>query len=412
MRSTFNVLFYCKKSQPKKNGLCAVMGRVTIDGQIVQFSCKFDIDPKIWDAKAGRATGRTEQAREANRLLDKVGASLTEHYREILNRDGYVTAEKVKNAYLGIDKRCETLLKVYQRHNEDFEKMYNAGSRSWRTLYKYQNVYNLLAEFIKHRYNRSDIALIEIQPAFITDFENFLRTEKGCGSTTVWLYMMPLRKMITIAQNNGWISRDPFFEYSIKPDESDRGFLTKDEIKILMEGEFNTEEKTLVRDMFVFCCFTGFAFTDLYTMTIDNLQDSFDTKHQWLVKRRGKTNVIATVPLLDIPRKILEKYKGTAGGDRLLPVPCYDRAKVVLKQVVKDCGIEKNVTWHMGRHTYATEICLTNGVPIESLAKMLGHKNIRTTQIYAKITHEKLSHDANLLANRLNGIEQFQVGNF
>lgn len=140
MRSTFNVLFYVKKSQPKKNGLCPAMGRITIDGKAVQFSCKFDIDPKIWDVDAGRVSGRSEQAREANRLLDQVGASLTKHYREISNRDGYVSAEKVKNAYLGMDMRCETLLKVFARHNEDFEKMYQAGGRSWRTLYRYQRV--------------------------------------------------------------------------------------------------------------------------------------------------------------------------------------------------------------------------------------------------------------------------------
>lgn len=412
MRSTFNVLFYVKKNQPKKNGLCPVMGRITIDGQIVQFSCKFDIDPKIWDVDAGRASGRTEQAREANRLLDQIGASLTKHYREIVNRDGFVSAEKVKNAYLGMDMRYETLLKVFERHNEDFEKMYQAGSRSWRTLYKYQNVYKLLKEFIKYRYNRSDIALKEIQPAFITDFELFLRTEKDCGSTTIWLYMMPLRRMITTAINNGWLQRDPFFEYSIAPDVKDRGYLTKEEIKMLMEATYIKEDRTLVRDMFIFSCFTGFAFTDLYSMTIDNLQSSFDDKHKWLVKRRDKSNVASTVPVLEIPLKILEKYRGLADGDKLLPVPCYDKAKVILKDIVKQAGIEKNVTWHMSRHTYATEICLTNGVPIESLAKMLGYKNIRTTQIYAKITHEKLSRDADLLANRLNGIAEFKAASF
>lgn len=412
MRSTFNVLFYVKKSQPKKNGLCPVMGRITIDGKAVQFSCKFDIDPKNWDVDAGRASGRSEQAREANRLLDQVGASLTKHYREIVNRDGYVSAEKVKNAYLGMDMRCETLLKVFARHNEDFEKMYQAGGRSWRTLYRYQRVYKLLEEFIKHRYNRTDIALKEIQPAFITDFELFLRTEKDCGSTTIWVYMMPLQRMITTAINNGWLGRNPFFEYSIKPEVADRGFLTKDEIKTLMETQFADDDLTLARDMFIFCCFTGFAYTDLYSMTIDNLQSSFDTKHQWLVKRRDKSNVSSTVPVLEIPMKILEKYKGLASGDKLLPAPCYPRAKYLLKLIEKECGLEKHITWHMSRHTYATEICLTNGVPIESLAKMLGHKNIRTTQIYAKITHEKLSRDADLLANRLNGIAEFKAASF
>lgn len=190
----------------------------------------------MWDAKAGRACGRSETPREANRLLDQVGASLTRHYRDIKNRDGYVSAEKVKNAYLGLDTRCETLMKVYERHNEDFEKMYQAGSRSWRTLYKYQQVYKLLAEFIKQRYNRSDKALREIQPAFITDFEFFLRTDKGCETTTVWLYIMPLRRMITIPINNGWLIRDPFFEYSIAPETADRGYLTKRRIEAAYGG--------------------------------------------------------------------------------------------------------------------------------------------------------------------------------
>jgi hypothetical protein len=257
------VLFYVKKSQPKKNGQCPVMGRITIDGVAVQFSCKFDLDPKIWDADAGRAAGRSESAHEANRLLDRIGASLTGHYREIVNHDGYVRAEKVKNAYLGMDMRCETLLKIFERHNEDYEKMYESGSRSWRALYRYQYVCKLLGEFIRQRYNRSDIALKEIQPAFITDFEFFLRTDKRHGNTTIWMYMMPLRKMITTAIHNGWLSRDPFFGYSIAPDVADRGFLTKDEIRVLMDYRCAKEKKAaqreLVRDMFIFCAFTFVA---------------------------------------------------------------------------------------------------------------------------------------------------------
>ncbi len=349
MRSTFNVLFYVKKSQPKKTGLCPVMGRITIDGKAVQFSCKFDIDPKIWDVDAGRASGRSEQVREANRLLDQVGASLTKHYHEISNHDGYVSAEKVKNAYLSMDTRCEILLTVFARHNEDFEKMYKTGSRSWRTLYKYHNVYKLLAEFIKHRYNR---------------------TEKDCGSTTIWLYMMPLRRMITTAINNGWLGRNSFFAYSIKPETADRGYLTKDEIETLMEAQFADDEMTLAQDMFIFCYFTGFACTDLYSITLDNLHSSFDDKHKWLVKRRDKSNVASTVPVLEIPMKILEKYKGLTSGNKLLPAPCYPRAKYLLGLIEKACGLEKHITWHVARHTYATEICLTNGVSIESLAKM------------------------------------------
>ena len=170
MRSTFNLLFYVKRSQPKKNGLCPVMGRITINGQSVQFSCKSDIDPKIWDADTGRAFGRTEQTREINRLLDRIATSINDHYREILNREGYVNAEKLKNAYLGVDLRCETILNVFGRHNEDFEKMYRADSRSKPSFFKYRNVYRLLREFIHCRYNRNDIALREIQPRLYCRF--------------------------------------------------------------------------------------------------------------------------------------------------------------------------------------------------------------------------------------------------
>ena len=338
-RSTFNLLFYVKKGQPKRNGSCPVMGRITVDGAAVQFSCKFDVDPKIWDAEAGRACGRSESARQANRLLDRIGTSLTEHYREIVNRDGYVTAEKVKNAWLGMDARCETLLKVYERHNEDFEKMYRSGSRSKSTRDKYLNVYRLLREFIRHRYRRSDLALKEIQYAFITDFELFLRTEKGIGTTTVWMYMMPLRKMIATAMHNGWLSRDPFFGYNIAPDTPERGFLTKEEIRTLMEykcanrSEKKCAERELVRDLFIFCVFTGFSYSDLRSMSAADLQDSFDERHRRIVKQRDKTKVTSTVPLLDIPRKILEKYRDKADGDRLLPVPTYRKAQYLLARV-------------------------------------------------------------------------------
>ena len=418
-RSTFRLLFYIKRGEPKKNGQCPVMGRITIDGKAVQFSCKFDIDPKCWDGDAGRACGRSDQAQEANRMLDRIGAGMSAHYNELLRRDGYVNAEKVKNAYFGQDTSCETLLKVYERHNADFEKMYLAGSRSKSTLDKYKHVYNLLKDFIKYRYNRSDIALREMQPAFITDFEFYLRTEKGCTNNTVWIYQMPLRRMITIAVNNGWLPRDPFFDYNIVPEETDRECLTKDELKLMMEHKFTPrrgrgirgDNRELIRDMFIFCVFSGFSYTDLESMTVDNLQESFDEQHRWLVKRRDKTNITSVVPLLEIPGMILEKYQGMAEGNKLLPMPKYATARTAIKRVAKECGIEKDVHWHAGRHTFATEICLTNGMPIESLSKMMGHKNISTTQIYAKITHPKLSTDATLLAQRLKGIEQFAVAN-
>lgn len=405
MRSTFKVLFYLKKNAPKKNGYVPVMCRITIDGTIAQFSCKLDVNPDLWDTQSGRASGRTTEAKETNLFLDNIRVGVNTHYREIFDKDNYVTAEKVKNAYLGLGMKHETILKVFAQHNEDFEKQVGK-MKSKSTYQKYCTVYRHLQDFIRYRYKVSDIALKELTPAFIIDFELYLRTTQECTHNTVWVYMMPLRRMITIAQNNGWLNRDPFVEYSISPEDSDRGYLTKEEIKKLMNAPVIKKKHELVRDLFIFCCFTGLSFRDLKNLTTDNLQTSFDG-HQWIITKRQKTKVQSNIRLLDVALRIIEKYKGIAKDNRVFPVPSYANLRDNITLIVQACGIKKHVTWHMSRHTYATEICLTNGMPIETLSKTLGHTNISTTQIYAKITNEKVSHDMEALSHKLQDIEEY-----
>ena len=405
MRSTFKVLFYLKKNAPKKNGYVPVMCRITIDGTIAQFSCKLDVNPDLWDTQSGRATGRTTEAKETNLFLDNIRVGVNTHYREIFDKDNYVTAEKVKNAYLGLGMKHETILKVFEQHNKDFEKQVGK-MKSKSTYQKYCTVYRHVQEFIRYRYKVSDIALKELTPAFIIDFELYLRANQGCTNNTVWVYMMPLRRMITIAQNNGWLNRDPFVEYSISPEDSDRGYLTKEEIKKLMNAPMTKKKHELVRDLFIFCCFTGLSFRDLKNLTTDNLQTFFDG-HEWIITKRQKTKVQSNIRLLDVARRIIEKYEGIAKDNRVFPVPSYGNLRDNITLLVQACGIKKHVTWHMSRHTYATEICLTNGMPIETLSKTLGHTNISTTQIYAKITNEKVSHDMETLSYKLQDIEEY-----
>jgi putative bacteriophage integrase len=349
MRSTFKVLFYLKKNAPKKDGSVPVMCRITIDGTIAQFSCKCDVLPNLWDVKSNRASGKSTVALETNRFLDKIRVGINAKYKEIAERDNYVTAEKVKNAFLGLEMRHETLLTVYAQHNEDFAKQVDAGLRSQSTYNKYCTVYQHLEEFIKTRYRLSDIALRELTPAFITDFEIFLRTEKQCCNNTVWIYMMPLRRMITIAQNHGWIVRDPFVDYSICAESTERDYLTKDEIRQMMDLKFRRKSMELVRDLYVFCCFTGLSFTDMKNLTKDNVQTSFDGK-LWIMTKRQKTGVESNIMLMDIPLRIIEKYDGMAKEDYLLPVPLYITACKNLKTIIGLCGIEKNITWHTRKH--------------------------------------------------------------
>ena len=408
MKSTFKVLFYLKKNNPRKNGFVPVMCRITIDGGISQFSCKLDVDPKLWETSAGRMAGRSDHSVHANRMLDRIRVGITKHYHEIFEREGYVNAEKVRNACLGLDNKRETLLLVYRDVLSEVDKSYRSGRLSRSTKNRYNRIYNLLSEFIKQKFKRSDIALKEIVPTFITDFEFFMKMDKGLGINTVCTYMMPLRKMTKTAINHGRLYRDPFREYKISCVERDRGFLTKEEIKAMMDMKFRDEMQELVRDMFIFCVFTGLAYQDLYNLKKDNLQIAFDG-HPWIITRRQKTDTTSNIWLLDIPLKIIKKYEGAAKGDKLLPVPCYTSVSERLKVIARQCGIAKKVTWHLARHTYATQVCISNGVPIESLSKMLGHKNIKTTQIYAKILDEKVSSDMEALSRTLNNLPQFSV---
>ena len=381
------------------------MCRITVNGKISQFSCKLDVDEKHWDVKTGRMTGRSVVALETNRMLDKIRVGINKAYQDICDKDNYVTAEKVRNAFLGMGMNHETLLAVFRQHNEDYAKQVGK-IKSQRSYWKYCTVYNHLSEFIRQRYKVSDIALKELAPAFITDFELFLRTEKNHCTNTIWSYMMPFKRIIYMSINNGWLQRDPFYAYSITKEETKRGFLSKEEIKMLIEGSFKKKNYALIRDLFIFCCFTGLSWTDMANLTKENLQTSFDG-HLWIKTNRQKTGTETSLRLLEVPLRIIKKYEGCSEDGKLLPVPCYPNCKNGIKVIAKKCGIEKNVTWHMSRHSFATTVCLSNDMPIETLSKMLGHRSIRTTQIYAKITAEKVSNDMEKLSKALSSMENF-----
>ena len=406
MKSTFSIIFYLKRQVVKKDGTVPVMGRITVDGTQTQFSCKVTANPKLWDTKGGRMTGKSMQALEVNRKLDKMRVSINKHYQEILDRDNYVTAEKVKNAFLGLEYRCQTLLKVYAQYNEDYEKLYKAGMRSWGSLRRYRCVYRHLQEFLQSRYHVNDISLKELTPAFITDFEAFLRTDKHLCENSLSVYMLPLRTMVFRAIDNGWLTRDPFHDYKVPKVETTRGFLTKEEIHLLMNAELKRKTMQLIRGLYLFCCFTGLSFADLKNLKEEHIQTFFDDS-EWIMIDRQKTGVRSTIKLLDYPKSIMEKYRGLCADGRIFPVPCYSDCRGILLRVAKRCGITKHLTWHMSRHTMATEICLTNGVPIETVSSILGHKDIKTTQIYAKITKEKLNKDMDKLSLQLNHIDEY-----
>jgi len=402
MKSTYRVIFYLKKEKLKKDGTYPVMGRITVDGTQCQFSCKVNCDPEIWETKGGHAKGKSVMARNVNMELDKIKSRIDQHYKEIVERDNFVTAEKVKNAFLGLEYRQQTLMTLFAQWNEEYEKQVAGGLKAPKTLHKYKSVYKHVGEFMKSQYNVSDMALKEITPSFISDFEIYLKTEKHLVHNTVNIYVKPIMMLMHRAHENGWVARYPFGEYKIGKEEVDKGFLTEGELQALMHQPLLNPQRCLVRDLFVFCCFTGLAYIDLRNLRQENIVKNPVDGSLWIHTRRQKTGVAENVKLMPVALEILKKYEGLCEDGHVFPVPNFTSICSRLNTVAKHCGIERHLTWHMSRHTMATVICLANGMPLEVVSSVLGHKSIESTQIYARITQEKLGCEIDHLTTKLS----------
>ena len=399
MRSTFRVLFYVKKGSARPNGDLPLMCRLTVDGEVKQFSCKMDVPPRLWDVKNGRATGKSVEAMQINLAVDKIRVEVNRRYQELMQSDGYVTAAKLRDAYLGIGVKQETLLKLFEQHNVEYRKKvgFNREVATWK---KYCCVCKRVREFLAHTYHREDIPLKELNLTFINDFEYFLRTEKKCRTNTVWGYMIVLKHIVAIARNDGRLPFNPFSGYINSPESVDRGYLSQEEIKAVMNYKTANKAHARIRDLFVFSIFTGLAYADVKGLTTDNLQTMFDG-NLWIITRRKKTNTESRIRLLDIPKRIIEKYADQRLDNHVFYMPCNCHCNDILREIGKQCGIKNKLTFHMARHTFATTITLSQGMPIETVSCLLGHTNIKTTQIYAKITNEKISRDMSALTERL-----------
>lgn len=398
MKSTFRILFYVKKDKKRADGTYPIMCRITIDGEPSRFNTKVNVNPTIWDAKAGIAIGKSNEAVEVNALLNAIKTSIHNVYHDLQTKENNVNAERVKNIFLGIEVKHQTVLELFQRHNEDVAKLVGI-SKSKETLQKYEVAYKRMADFIREYYNVSDISLKEVNHMFLHNFEIYLMTSCGCKENTTAKFLQRFRTIIIMAKNNGWIHIEPFANFKIRFKKTDRGYLTQQEIDIIMQKKFASERLERVRDIFIFSCFTGLAYIDVKNLRNSNIRTSFDDG-LWIMGKREKTGVNYNVPLLDVPKQIIDKYSGKLPDDKVLPVMSNQKMNEYLKEIGTVCGIDKNLSYHLARHTFAT-LTLTKGVSIESVSKMLGHTNIKTTQIYARITDVKVSNDMASFAEKL-----------
>lgn len=412
-RSTFKLLFYLKKNEPKKNGNVPVMGRITIDGTPKTFGTKLEINPETWDLKHGRVLGKSNLAININQKLDKIRVRINKIYEDMMKDDGFATSQKVKLSFLGVGVMEDAVLKVFKEQNQDFEKMVSKGKRSQSTYNKYKTVFNHLSEFITERYHRDDMAFRELTGDFIREFDFFLRIDKECTHNTVWVYTMPVIALADLAIKKGLIRQNPFEDYKITMEETDRSYLLKEDVESLMLLKPSTSKYELVKDLFIFSCFTGLSYIDIKKLKWNNIQSFFDG-HQWIISRRKKSDVASNVRLLEIPKRIIEKYRGITRNEFIFPMHSNATCNNHISKLTEQAGIvtEQKITFHTARHTFAT-MFLTEGVPLESLSKMMGHKNISTTQIYAKITSQKISKDMDKVAQKFQTMEEafiLQIG--
>jgi len=402
MRSTFKVLFFLKRDKQKSNGLIPLYCRITVDGQETRFGMKCDVNPKCWDVETGKATGRTTDAVKTNFIVENTKAAIYKVYRELQERDNYVTAEKIKNVFLGIDVKQQTLLELFDYHNKE-RKLQIGVNLSKSTYNVYCLVRRIIANFLIYKYNLHDIPVKGVNHQFLSDFEIYLLTVQEYSKNTIVTTMKKFRHIIEVALNKELIHKNPFKEFKLQWQKTNRGYLTQSELETIIDFQFDDKRLEQARDIFVFCAFTGMAHTDVKHLTNKHIQSSFDGK-LWIRGKRRKTDIEYHIPLMNTPKMILEKYKGKANDDLAIPVFDIVNYNILLKKIAQSCGITKNVSSHLARHTFAT-LALTKGVSIESVSKMLGHTKISTTQIYARIIDEKVSHEMGAFAGNVKKLD-------
>ena len=406
MNKTFNLLFFIKKNKIRTNGTAPIYLRITIDGKAADIAAKRYIDPKKWDVKAHKALGNSQEAKTLNLYLKTLEQQVYDSHYLMLKEEDFVTSEGLKSKLLGTDVSTRMLIPIFQDHNDKVEALVGQDFAPG-TLERYKTSLKHTQEFINWKYKTSDIDIKAIDHAFIMDYDFWLRSVRKCGNNTAVKYIKNFKKIIRLCMAHGWLNKDPFLGYKAKLKAVERPFLSKEEIQTMYEKEFVSDRLTQVRDVFLFCCYTGLAYVDVKKLTKSHINIGVDGE-QWIFTRRQKTDTSTRVPLLPVAKELVLRYDNhpqCVNSNVLFPVVSNQTMNSYLKEIANVCGINKELTFHIARHTFATTITLSNGVPIESVSKMLGHTNIKTTQHYAKILDKKVSDDMSVLRSKLEGSE-------
>ena len=410
LTKTFSLLFYLKKGRNYTEGKLSIYLRVTVDGQRFELATKRHCDPEKWNASTGRQNGTREEARSLNAYLETLQAKVFEVRRQMIESNAEITAEAVKNKLTGVSDKPILILEVFQLHNDQVEKLVGIDY-ALGTLKRYETSLAHTREFIRWKYKIEDLDIKKLDYDFVCEYEFWLKAIRKCAHNTSMKYLANFKKIVLTCVKKGWLTRDPFYAYKMSKREVDRQALTQPELDRVSVKDFGIGRLAHVRDIFVFCCYTGLAYADVYKLKRSELIKGIDGG-DWITIKRQKTDSPSRVPLLPQALNILKRYENhpeVVVLDRLLPVLSNQKMNSYLKEIADVCGINKVITFHLARHTFATTVTLSNGVPIESVSKMLGHRNLKTTQQYAKIIDTKISNDMKALKSKLLEIEDSKV---
>jgi site-specific recombinase XerD len=410
MNSKLSILFYAKRAKTTTDGLIPIYLRVTINGERIELSTKRYTLPEKWSIEGSCMKGTSAESKATNSFLDTLKAKVYDYQQQLIREDELVNAENMRNKIMGIEKRSHMLVGIFKQHNEEIKALVGKDFAT-ATYTRYETSLKHTVDFLQWKYKVSDIDIRKINHETVTSYEFYLKSVRKCNQNTTAKYIKNFGKIVRICLANGWITRDPFVNYKCKIIEVERAFLSKEEIEIMFNKEFATDRLNQVKDIFLFSCFTGLAYVDVKKLSYKNIGFGVDGE-KWIFINRTKTDTRSNIPLLPIASTILEKYKDhpqVINEDKLLPILSNQKMNSYLKEIADVCEINKELTFHIARHTFATTVTLSNGVPIESVSKMLGHRNLKTTQHYAKILDLKVSDDMKVLREKFGNGTQLKI---
>ena len=404
MKNSISLLFHLRNSKKNENSETPIYLRITIAGQRLELSTGHYIDSDRWNQDAGQVKGTKEEAMIINTSLANLRNKVLQNVNNLEISGKHVTLAVLKNALNGTHDRQHSLVELFKYHNDRMKALVGIDFASG-TYKRYKITASKIAAFLQFQYHKSDICINDLDHSFVTNLEFYLKTHDELESNTAMKYIRNLKRVINIAIENEWLDRDPFIRFKCPYKDPQREPLTQSELDAVIKKEFKMYRLEVVRDMFVFSCFTGLAYSDIEQLTPSYIYKGID-REDWITLQRQKTDTRTSIPLLPQAKAIVEKYKNspvTLNSGKLLPMISNQKTNAYLKEIATICGIEKNLTYHMARHTFATTVTLSNGVPIETVSRMLGHTTIKTTQIYSKVIDSKVSSDMKDLRQRLSG---------